>query len=102
MAKGAAMRRSTSKLRVWLTICSGVLLLILVSAGAVPAAPPGGSPARSTVGLVAAVHELTVTRQANHPVNADPFVYVGAVGGTFQLDVSRDSYASPLTVSQVT
>jgi len=63
--------------------------------------PAVAAPAPPTIGLLAAQSEISVTRPPNGPIQVDPGIFVTATGGPFELAVSRDGYADPITISQV-
>ena len=51
--------------------------------------------------LIAAQKSIEVGKFGKQPVYFDPGVWVASLGGAFQLDVKRDSYTKPLTVTQI-
>jgi Lysyl oxidase len=77
------------------------LVLVLTTAllGAGAALPANATPvARPTLRLIAASDEVSAVRYGRGPVQLDLGMYVGAVGGAFELRARRASYHDPVVL----
>ena len=54
-----------------------------------------------TIKLITAQNVIKVPKFGKGDVYFDPGIWVAALGGAFQLDVQRDGYTNPLTITQV-
>jgi hypothetical protein len=63
-----------------------------------PSASAAGTP---TIKLMTAQSSITAYRYGSRAARVDPGIYVAAVGGAFQLNVSRPDYDTPIALTQV-
>jgi hypothetical protein len=82
--------------RFSLAALSIALLLASTSTAVTAVAAPA-----ATLRLIAAQRSVVLTTYGKGPVMLDPAVYVGAVGGPFQVDVTRADYLSPIRATQI-
>lgn len=88
----------TRKIVRWTAAASGLVLATTLSPGLASAQPAAIGP---TVKLVEAQRNITVPQFGKNFIFLDPGVYVAAFGSQLRFDVSRASYAKPLTITQV-
>jgi len=83
-----------------LALTAGLALALGLSAWSAPLASAGGAPLPS-IELVTARSAFTVTRAPGHAARFGTGEWVAAVGGDFQLNVSRPDYDTPVGLTQV-
>jgi hypothetical protein len=79
-----------------------VLIALAVTAIGLAASAPGAAAAPGgRLELIRAAPSVTIDKYPGSPVYLDVGAYVAAVGGSFQLNVTRANYHSPIRVRQV-
>jgi hypothetical protein len=85
--------------RRWFT--GSIALSAVMFVTATLATPASATPVTPSLRVFTAQQDVTLPHYGNQPVDLDIGAYVAATHGTFQIDVTRANYRSPIEAAQI-